>query len=224
MVRWYSNYSRIKKSIQKFNTPLVERDTDVVEDIFLKKPAASPAPTTGKYQDAEEILEVEEAPEPKTKVMPREFDTASFYNVGYEEGITEGSWNTYTFFSGMGTGGIKDYLKEHMLPKFGGFTKVKLSRMELILEEAIANAVEHGNRNQAEKKVRVSYKDAGRSIFLRVSDEGEGFNPNLYEYNPKNVKHLMSKTGKGLYLMKNLSYDWGYDPVRRTMGFEVKAA
>lgn len=189
-----------------------ESDTDVIEPVSPSnvpkysnsvKPQQSPVRASCKE---DEVLEVEDEPNLKPKILPREFDIAFDYNVDYEvENSSENPWRTYGFYSSMGTGKIKDYLKKEMLSKLNGFTNRRLSRIELILEEAIANAVEHGNRNLPEKKVRVSFKDEGKSIFLKVSDEGEGFNLSQYRYDPNNLEDLANTRGKGLYLMTKLA-------------------
>jgi serine/threonine-protein kinase RsbW len=45
----------------------------------------------------------------------------------------------------------------------------------LCLEEALVNAVRHGNKNEAERMVEVSLVADGDRCTIRVSDEGRGF-------------------------------------------------
>lgn len=69
--------------------------------------------------------------------------------------------------------------------------------------EAINNAVMHGNKNDAAKRVFVEiiYKD--RNITLEIQDEGGGFNPdNLPD--PLLPENLLKPSGRGIHIMKSL--------------------
>lgn len=48
--------------------------------------------------------------------------------------------------------------------------------MRLAIEEAIVNAIKHGNKRDPDKSVQISWSvDAGR-VCVTVEDEGSGFN------------------------------------------------
>ena len=52
------------------------------------------------------------------------------------------------------------------------------TELEIALREALANAVLHGNRSNADKKVLVrAYCDPRRGFVIAVRDEGPGFDP-----------------------------------------------
>ena len=47
----------------------------------------------------------------------------------------------------------------------------------IALREAVANAIKHGNRQDTEKRVLVSFKGEDGELQIVVGDEGEGFDP-----------------------------------------------
>jgi len=58
----------------------------------------------------------------------------------------------------------------------GGFTDQDIFKIQLALEEALVNAIKHGNQMDPEKVVEVSYKIADDQFVIRIVDEGPGFN------------------------------------------------
>lgn len=77
-----------------------------------------------------------------------------------------------------------------------------LFAVQLALEEAIANAVEHGNRRDSAKKVDVSAEISVERVLLSVRDEGEGFDE-FATPNPTLAENLEIPTGRGLLLIRN---------------------
>ena len=69
------------------------------------------------------------------------------------------------------------------------------------LREAIANAVRHGNREQPERKVRVDYRIEGRTVTIRVEDEGDGFDPGQIP-DPTREENLLRPSGRGIFYMR----------------------
>ena len=51
--------------------------------------------------------------------------------------------------------------------------------IRLALEEAVVNAIKHGNRLDQTKQVHVVCKSTPDKIWIKISDEGPGFNPEL---------------------------------------------
>ena len=49
--------------------------------------------------------------------------------------------------------------------------------MRLCLEEALVNAVVHGNKGEAERKVEIRILEEDDHCHILVSDEGDGFDP-----------------------------------------------
>lgn len=74
--------------------------------------------------------------------------------------------------------------------------------IQLALEEAIANAVEHGNRRNPTKKVDVSAEIALDRVLLSVRDEGAGFDESTLA-DPLLDENLEIPTGRGLLLIRS---------------------
>jgi len=73
------------------------------------------------------------------------------------------------------------------------------------LNEAITNAIYHGNKQSAEKKVFVNLEIINnKRLVFTIADEGEGFDfTNIPD--PTDQKNLEKLTGRGVYIMKRLA-------------------
>lgn len=74
----------------------------------------------------------------------------------------------------------------------------------LALQEALANAVVHGCKNDSSKTVTCSMMsdDNGR-VFIAISDPGPGFDPGSLA-DPKMQENLHADHGRGIYLIRQL--------------------
>lgn len=70
--------------------------------------------------------------------------------------------------------------------------------------EAVNNAIIHGNREDTDKKVEVSVAKDHHSLIFYIKDEGDGFDFNNLP-DPTAPENLEKPTGRGVFLMKNLS-------------------
>jgi serine/threonine-protein kinase RsbW len=77
-------------------------------------------------------------------------------------------------------------------------------------EEALRNAMIHGNRQDPDKKVTVETAVTDNSVIISVEDEGEGFDPKDLP-DPTRNENLLKESGRGVYLMKHLMDDIRYD-------------
>ena len=69
------------------------------------------------------------------------------------------------------------------------------------VRECMVNAVVHGNRYNAHKKVHVTVSKAPEQLKIRVADQGEGFE--LTEVpDPLGEENLLRNSGRGIFLMK----------------------
>jgi serine/threonine-protein kinase RsbW len=74
--------------------------------------------------------------------------------------------------------------------------------IKLALEEALINAIKHGNQMDRAKKVRVLYRVMVGFFEVRVMDEGTGFDPGDVP-DPTAVENLERPCGRGLMLMRH---------------------
>jgi serine/threonine-protein kinase RsbW len=73
--------------------------------------------------------------------------------------------------------------------------------IRLALEEALANAIHHGNQDDPTKQVRVQYQVTDQQITIQVSDEGGGFSPGSIP-DPREEENLARPHGRGVLLMQ----------------------
>ena len=69
------------------------------------------------------------------------------------------------------------------------------------LEEALSNAIRHGNRFDANKKITVSSCVGAEQTAITVADEGEGFDPGAVP-DPTVDENLEKPCGRGIMLMR----------------------
>jgi serine/threonine-protein kinase RsbW len=73
--------------------------------------------------------------------------------------------------------------------------------VKLGLEEAISNALKHGNRRDTAKRVRIRYRVTADCVVAHVADEGAGFDPAAVP-DPRTVEYRERRCGRGLFLMR----------------------
>ena len=82
-----------------------------------------------------------------------------------------------------------------------------LEGIELALQEALANAVIHGNRSSSAKTVRICVAvQEDRGILLVVKDSGSGFDPTTLP-DPSAQQNLLATHGRGFFLIKQFMDD-----------------
>jgi len=78
------------------------------------------------------------------------------------------------------------------------------ANMMTCLNEVTINAIVHGNKLDANKKVIVNADVEGRRIIWTVTDEGEGFDYNNLP-DPTAPENLENLTGRGVFIIKHLA-------------------
>jgi serine/threonine-protein kinase RsbW len=82
-----------------------------------------------------------------------------------------------------------------------GFGEEDLHKIGMAVRESMVNAVVHGNRYNARKKVHLQvYKGADRLVIL-VRDEGQGFDLSALP-DPLAEENLLRQSGRGLLLIQ----------------------
>lgn len=82
------------------------------------------------------------------------------------------------------------------------FGEDDLFAVRLALEEALVNAIKHGNQLDRAKKVAVAYRVDNEAVEIHVRDEGRGFNPDDLP-DPLVPENLERCCGRGLLLMRH---------------------
>ena len=73
--------------------------------------------------------------------------------------------------------------------------------VRLALEEALTNAIKHGNRMDAEKSVRIACQVSIEMVRIEIEDEGTGFDWNHLP-DPTDIENLEKPCGRGVMLMR----------------------
>lgn len=82
-----------------------------------------------------------------------------------------------------------------------GYDEDSTFAIKLALEEAMTNAVRHGNCGDACKKVRVRYAITPQRVVICVRDEGKGFCPDAIP-DPTEPDRLSLPCGRGIMLIR----------------------
>jgi len=87
------------------------------------------------------------------------------------------------------------------LARDAGFAEEDLHRIGMAVRESMVNAVVHGNRFNADKKVHVSIARNGTRFVIRIADQGEGFDPDSLP-DPLSEENLLRQSGRGIFLIR----------------------
>ncbi len=79
----------------------------------------------------------------------------------------------------------------------------------MAVREAVANAIEHGNRSAPDKKVKVALDFLPGELVVRVCDEGDGFDPERVA-DPLAAVNLLRPSGRGILFMKKFMDEIDY--------------
>lgn len=91
-----------------------------------------------------------------------------------------------------------DHLKKHLV-----LNEDQIFDIKLVLEEALTNAIRHGNRSQATRKVDVNISCEDKHLIIEIRNEGEGFDVNKVP-DPTTPKGLHKTSGRGVFLMRKI--------------------
>ncbi|MEM1062536.1 MAG: ATP-binding protein [Planctomycetota bacterium] len=91
-----------------------------------------------------------------------------------------------------------------------GFSARDVFGLRLAMEEALMNAIRHGNGGDRSKQVRVWYEYVDGCASVRVEDEGPGFDPSDVP-DPTLDENLERPGGRGIMLMRNFLDEIRYE-------------
>jgi len=82
------------------------------------------------------------------------------------------------------------------------FTDKEVFGIRLALEEALVNAVKHGNKQDPTKTVHVRFQITSQHFLIEIRDEGRGFDPEAVP-DPLDPENLERPGGRGVFLMRH---------------------
>jgi serine/threonine-protein kinase RsbW len=83
--------------------------------------------------------------------------------------------------------------------------------VHLAVYEALINAIVHGNREDAMKKVHFVCRISPRRVRVEITDEGPGFTPDSLP-DPTDAEHLERPGGRGVLLMRAFMSRVSFNP------------
>lgn len=81
------------------------------------------------------------------------------------------------------------------------WTSQDIFGIHLALEEAVVNAIRHGNKLDLKKHVKIACRISPQRFWITIADEGKGFNPHAVP-DCTDDEHLQIPSGRGLLLMR----------------------
>ena len=78
------------------------------------------------------------------------------------------------------------------------------------VRESVINAIKHGNREDPAKRVTIEFAftpiDAPTELVVRVTDQGEGFEPKEVA-DPLAPENILKSSGRGIFFMRSFMDD-----------------
>ena len=82
------------------------------------------------------------------------------------------------------------------------FGDMDVFAIKLAVEEALVNAIKHGNQMEPDRSVRVAYTVTDERFSIRIEDEGAGFSPSEVP-DPTDPTNIERVCGRGLFIIRN---------------------
>ena len=95
---------------------------------------------------------------------------------------------------------VQDIIENHL--RQYRFEDKEVFGIRLALEEAIVNAMKHGNQMDPAKRVNICYRIRADRFDVIVTDEGPGYDPDDIP-DPLADENLERPSGRGLFLMRH---------------------
>lgn len=94
---------------------------------------------------------------------------------------------------------LVDELLQHLESQ--AWSRRDIFGIHLAVEEALANAIYHGNDSDANKHVRFTCRLSPQKVFVEIADEGPGFCPDSLP-DPTDPTRIGCPGGRGVMLMR----------------------
>lgn len=82
-----------------------------------------------------------------------------------------------------------------------GFDEDDLHKIGMAVRECMVNAVVHGNRYSANKKVHLAVTESATAFSISIADQGEGFQLSDLP-DPLAEENLLRHSGRGVFLIR----------------------
>ncbi|MCZ2341610.1 MAG: ATP-binding protein [Bacteroidales bacterium] len=95
---------------------------------------------------------------------------------------------------------LQDEIEEAL--QSNGYGESDIFSIRLALEEALVNAIKHGNQLDPVKRVTINYTISPDQFHVRIEDEGPGFIPEELP-DPTDPQFIDRPCGRGVFLIRN---------------------
>lgn len=86
----------------------------------------------------------------------------------------------------------------------GGVCEENFGKILIAVTEAVNNAILHGNGQDPNKNVHITYETENQMVFFNIKDQGTGFDPQGIP-DPTDPENLEKPNGRGVFLMQRLA-------------------
>lgn len=100
-----------------------------------------------------------------------------------------------------------------------GFDEEDQHKIEMAVHESVINAVAHGNKHDARKKVWLRFEIHKDRLEIHIRDEGGGFDVDRVA-DPLAAENLLRVSGRGIFLIRAFMDDFRVESVKGS-GTEV---
>lgn len=114
---------------------------------------------------------------------------------------------------------VEDFLSD-ILNEFDLAQKY-FNKIYLCVSEAVVNSIKHGNKSDTNKTVSIGINCDVNEINVLIEDEGEGFDINVIE-NPTLKTNLKNESGRGIFIIKNMSDKLEYNEKGNRIQFKIE--
>lgn len=90
------------------------------------------------------------------------------------------------------------------LQGFTGDRERLANQLNVVLTEAMVNAIRHANAGDPDKQVDVRIIISDNELLVQVFDQGQGFDLNSVQYPGFEEEDLLETGGRGIYIIRSL--------------------
>jgi serine/threonine-protein kinase RsbW len=97
----------------------------------------------------------------------------------------------------------------HQVAGLLGFDEEASHYMSVAVRESVVNAIKHGHRMDADKRIELAFTLHPRALEVEISDEGSGFDPGSIP-DPLAPENLLKAEGRGIFFMRSFMDEVSY--------------
>jgi len=102
-----------------------------------------------------------------------------------------------------------------------GYDEDALFSLRLAMDEALINAIIHGNKNSAQKYIDVTAHCCAEKITVTVRDEGKGFDRSQL-VDPRQKPFVQKSNGRGVFLIHQFTHEVQYNDTGNEVSFTIQ--